>query len=487
MYFLLEINYLRHAIRGQDASHRTCVWNIQQNVDWETGQTKEDICPCLTPGMLPWLTHRGRPLIGLECLRLQGVPTECLSIGDESNRELMVLAGNGMSVTVVGAAIAAALFCADVVGTRRVTLLEEVDSTDFDEIEFMESDEFERKTANELSTLVESITPWCLCPQPGAPVRCRVCRHTACDLCNAAPLHSYTPRGQVVDRGDIDFGAYLPNSINVSTRGLYHQRSPRPGVQSWHATWDTSPPTEELRCHIRAPCENVVVWEIGDFRMEPGKGGDILNGEWFERNPDAGRCSCTIRSIGPLVPGWLSNLGTSHGNKRPRRLELADVGGYDGTYTLANECDSPNNSMFVHDNGLKWFLYYPPLKRYVLTEHIGASAGCLDGFCDVAATLELGYDGLDGLITPIVVAAGREWSRCTQSPFTFECATATPTWANRCTINQSNTLSCTSPLWFVSGLLRVPDQSNLRGCHPLVGCLLLGVGGSNSRVSWIGV
>ena len=33
---LLEINYLRHATRRRDALHRACVWNLQQNVNWET-------------------------------------------------------------------------------------------------------------------------------------------------------------------------------------------------------------------------------------------------------------------------------------------------------------------------------------------------------------------------------------------------------------------------------------------------------------------
>ena len=442
---LIEINYLRHAVRGHDASHRACVWNIQQNVDWETGQTKEELCPCLTPGMLPWLTHRGRPLIGLECLRLQGVPTECLSLGGESNRELMVLAGNGMTVTVVGAAIAAALFCADVVGTRPVGVVVAVDKPILEGVEFAECGAFERKSVRELSVLAGRVTPWCLCPQPEAPVRCRICRHTACKLCNATPLHSYTPHNLAVDSEYVDLGAYLPTSINVSTRGLYHQRSSRPGVQSWHATWDTTPPTEELRCHIRAPCGNIATWELGDFRMEPGPEGDILQGEWFERQTSAGRSNCTIRPIGPLVPGWLTDLGTRHGHQRPGRLELAGVGCYDGTYTLAKDCDSPNNSMFAHDNGAKWFLYHPPSKRYVLTSHIGASAGCPDGFCDVAATLELGHDGLDGLVTEIPVVVRRGWGRCTEPPMVLECAGACPAWVTMTHQNKRDIQSCTVP------------------------------------------
>ena len=114
---LLEINYLRHATRGRDALHRACVWNLQQNVNWETGHTKQEVCPCLTPGMPPWVTNQGRPLIGLECLHLQGIPTNRLSLATESNPELMDLAGNAMTVTVVGAALAAGLFCGGVIGS----------------------------------------------------------------------------------------------------------------------------------------------------------------------------------------------------------------------------------------------------------------------------------------------------------------------------------------------------------------------------------
>jgi hypothetical protein len=85
------------------------VWNLSQNVDRSTGSSKTGICPCLTPSMIPYITNRGGPMVGVEALAMQGLPIDKLLLTRESQDELADLAGNAMSSTVVGACILSAL------------------------------------------------------------------------------------------------------------------------------------------------------------------------------------------------------------------------------------------------------------------------------------------------------------------------------------------------------------------------------------------
>ena len=109
---LMDINTLRQAQKGVDAMYKTVVWNLSQNVDRETGSSRPGVCPCLTPTMVPYVTNRGGPVIGLEALSLQGIPVDDLMLTRESEDNMADLAGNAMSSTVVGTCIAAALVLA---------------------------------------------------------------------------------------------------------------------------------------------------------------------------------------------------------------------------------------------------------------------------------------------------------------------------------------------------------------------------------------
>lgn len=60
------------------------------------------ISPCLTPGSRLWVHSRGRCLIGQEMLALQGFPVEDLNLDGLADADLSLLAGNAMSVPVVG-------------------------------------------------------------------------------------------------------------------------------------------------------------------------------------------------------------------------------------------------------------------------------------------------------------------------------------------------------------------------------------------------
>ncbi|KIL69305.1 hypothetical protein M378DRAFT_190475 [Amanita muscaria Koide BX008] len=106
---LMDISLLRSATKGVDPSYKTIVWNLSQNVDRTIGSNKVGICPCLTPSMIPYVTNRGGPMVGLEALSMQGLPVDKLLLTRETEDQLADLAGNAMSSTVVGACILAAL------------------------------------------------------------------------------------------------------------------------------------------------------------------------------------------------------------------------------------------------------------------------------------------------------------------------------------------------------------------------------------------
>jgi site-specific DNA-cytosine methylase len=106
---LMDINALRLGATGVDATQKCLVWNLSQNVDRTTGSNKPGICPCLTPSMVPFVTNRGGPLVGVEALSLQGIPVDDLLLTRESEDQMADLAGNAMTSTVVGACMLSAL------------------------------------------------------------------------------------------------------------------------------------------------------------------------------------------------------------------------------------------------------------------------------------------------------------------------------------------------------------------------------------------
>lgn len=106
---LMDISTLRAAKKGVDPAYKSQVWNLSQNVDRTTASSKPGICPCLTPSMIPYITNRGGPMIGLEALSMQGLPIDELLLTRENQDQLADLAGNAMSSTVVGSAAIAGL------------------------------------------------------------------------------------------------------------------------------------------------------------------------------------------------------------------------------------------------------------------------------------------------------------------------------------------------------------------------------------------
>jgi hypothetical protein len=74
--------------------------------------------------MIPYITNRGGPMVGLEALSMQGLPVDKLLLTRETEDQLADLAGNAMSTTVVGACMLAAL----VVGKKLLKAGDDVES-----------------------------------------------------------------------------------------------------------------------------------------------------------------------------------------------------------------------------------------------------------------------------------------------------------------------------------------------------------------------
>ncbi|KAI0305877.1 hypothetical protein B0F90DRAFT_1694134 [Multifurca ochricompacta] len=106
---LMDISLLRSAVLGVDPSYKSQVWNLSQNVDRSIGSNRVGISPCLTPSMIPYITNRGGPMVGLEALHLQGLPIDELLLTRETEDQLADLAGNAMSTTVVGTSVLVSL------------------------------------------------------------------------------------------------------------------------------------------------------------------------------------------------------------------------------------------------------------------------------------------------------------------------------------------------------------------------------------------
>ena len=94
----------------RDALHNGFFWDISQNVHMASIKTASPgVASCLTPGGWSYLPHLGRTLTGTEKLLFQGIPVDRLQLGQETEVQLSDLSGNAMSLTVVSAAMLAAL------------------------------------------------------------------------------------------------------------------------------------------------------------------------------------------------------------------------------------------------------------------------------------------------------------------------------------------------------------------------------------------
>jgi hypothetical protein len=94
----------------RDPLHHSFTWDLSQNVTRAPFRSSTvGVSGCVTPGGELLLAHKGRTVMGYEKLLLQGIPFSRLLLGPESEVQLSDLAGNAMSVSVICAAMLAAL------------------------------------------------------------------------------------------------------------------------------------------------------------------------------------------------------------------------------------------------------------------------------------------------------------------------------------------------------------------------------------------
>ncbi|GJJ11419.1 hypothetical protein Clacol_005652 [Clathrus columnatus] len=233
---LMDISLLRAAKHGVDPSYKTQVWNLSQNVDRNIG-TRPGICPCLTPSMIPYITNRGGPMIGLEALSLQGLPIDELLLTRETEDQLADLAGNAMSTTVVGASIMAAL----IVGKKLLKIGDdgamEVDSTSLaKQDDIMGEDRLSSKELDLTETIqhpfktllrdADRSSRLCECEgRTGLTSRtirrCQDCGTSTCVKCGGRPEHNYAPIDFAnsprisPSKFDADIKTALPMCVNI--------------------------------------------------------------------------------------------------------------------------------------------------------------------------------------------------------------------------------------------------------------------------------
>lgn len=196
-------------LRGTLLTLSSRIIDLSQGLDRELDQRASGLAGCLTPRGQHFITSRGRPLLGIEALALQGIPIDRLLLSNDSQKDLHDLAGNAMSSTVVGAAILSALIIAHkalLPGPAPCEIPESpVSSMDIDtlivdkqSIRTLSVDLSELKTLSTHEALEGSKRSVRLCLCEGQTLtkqsglsRCLKCGHTACIKCGRNPFHKY--------------------------------------------------------------------------------------------------------------------------------------------------------------------------------------------------------------------------------------------------------------------------------------------------------
>ncbi|KAJ2998058.1 hypothetical protein NUW58_g439 [Xylaria curta] len=198
-----------------DIKFKCQTFDLSQNIDRGQISRNFGITGCLTPRGLNLITCECRFITGYEALLLQGLPLRDLHLSRESQDELRDLAGNAMSVTVIGAALFSLLFAihqhAKNVEPRPLNAIttEEQVAAPYQPLyrpSFMEATPEETWSiapeplcnAQGIIDLSERCRRYCYC-NGGAKysteelVRCQVCGIIRCTSCAGNPKHHFGP------------------------------------------------------------------------------------------------------------------------------------------------------------------------------------------------------------------------------------------------------------------------------------------------------
>ncbi|KAL2149184.1 hypothetical protein VTH82DRAFT_8532 [Thermothelomyces myriococcoides] len=219
-----------------DLAYKTCMIDVSQNVDRNDlvngGKARVrshlGLIGCITPSGLPIVTELMRPITGFETLALQGLPVDDLVISTESQAQLRDLAGNAMTVTVVGAVTLAALLAVLETSPARGVL----DHVALARpkpglyLEFPDPNKFMGRGLGRavvfdihvLLGIAKSMTRLCSCPSPTAELlACVDCGTTACSACRGNPAHRFVNQVVMGSRYSVEQGKVLLANILPDT------------------------------------------------------------------------------------------------------------------------------------------------------------------------------------------------------------------------------------------------------------------------------
>lgn len=175
------------------------------------------VCGCITPNGEQLISNHGRLLTGREALALQALPLQDLILTRETQAELLDLAGNAMTTTVIGAAILSALLVGhETVGVEGRLAVPSTTTPVVVPMHLgglipgleLQLSEQSNHTAETLVSLAEQSRSMCGCERQtsqseAAVLQCRACSHTVCERCAGLPVHEYrlstSPRRQPED------------------------------------------------------------------------------------------------------------------------------------------------------------------------------------------------------------------------------------------------------------------------------------------------
>ncbi|KAL2130896.1 hypothetical protein VTI74DRAFT_5802 [Chaetomium olivicolor] len=194
-----------------DLGYKTGMIDVSQNVD-RTEYTRSGssrfaemknlgIIGCITPSGLPVVTDLLRPVTGTEALALQGLPVDELVISTETQAQLRDLAGNAMTVTVVGAATLALILA---VSVKHRDLFGKAETPQPNRGTYIDPPQDESlaigrpdiipANVHHLLTLSKRMVRVCHCPtRPSQILVCKDCGTTACPACRGNPEHNFHP------------------------------------------------------------------------------------------------------------------------------------------------------------------------------------------------------------------------------------------------------------------------------------------------------
>ncbi|KAK4447863.1 hypothetical protein QBC34DRAFT_495705 [Podospora aff. communis PSN243] len=203
---------------GVDIRYKPYLIDVSQNTDRlpmvanvKNQGKKVGLIGCITPAGQPIVSNLMRPLTGTEVMALQGMPVDEMTITTESQKNLQDLAGNAMTVTVVGAAALSILVILGAKAPAFWTVVPPDQVKNFPGV-YLNATKEDSLLASiearpfhmhgsfrELCDIAKRARRLCYCRYVVEPrdeskqtyMSCAHCGATACAVCRGNPIHSY--------------------------------------------------------------------------------------------------------------------------------------------------------------------------------------------------------------------------------------------------------------------------------------------------------